>query len=134
MHCKIFATSLGSILGWVDDLTFKQDTDRGLPYIDMSQSQDSNSIKVFDACYITSRPSITEEVMESNQSIHDIEGPMITEYIPIRPNVNQYLTFIDLNLDNVIYSYPVLNSDEDNIKGYINKLMGRMPSINASEN
>ena len=133
MHCKIFATPLGSILGWVEDHSFLQGSGNGIPYMDMSEVQ-SSDVKVYDACYITSRPSISEEIFDTGESIKDVEGPMITEYIPIRPHTNQYLTFIDLNLNNVIYSYPVLDSDEENIKGYVNKLMGRMPCENATEN
>lgn len=132
MHCKIFATSLGSIIGWVEDHTFSNTSGNGIPYVDLSL-EETSEIKVFDACYITSRPSVTQETDEFGM-IHDIEGPIVTDYIPIRPNPNQFLTFIDLNLNSVIYSYPVLDTDEENIKSYINKLMGRMPTHNATQN
>lgn len=131
MHCKIFATPLGSIIGWVEDHSY-QGTDSSIPFIDLSEQSNSN-LKVFDACYITSRPFISE-CQEDNGTIVDVENSLITEYVPIRPNESPYLTYIDLNLDNVIYSYPVLDADEENIKTYINKIMGRMPTKNATEN
>lgn len=56
----------------------------------------------------------------------ECEGDMITEYIPINPNVNVNKSGIELNMSQIIYSY--IPENQEDITEYVDGIMGRMPT------
>jgi len=61
----------------------------------------------------------------------EMAGDPITDYVAVRPNKDIRKTEITIHKQGVLWHYPLDNCEE--IEGYVNKLMGRLPSINISD-
>lgn len=110
-----------------------------------SEDLRAQTIALFDACWVTMRPEIywadpddpdvrytdaeakamgycivkSEKVVE----LVEVEGDMITDYIPINPDPDIIETAIGFNVSHIMYNHQAKNPEE--LERYVNHLMGR---------
>lgn len=56
----------------------------------------------------------------------EIDGPLVTDYIPVRPNEDIKETQINVISSSIVYYHPMDNHQE--VQEYIDKIMGRAPT------